>query len=802
MMRIIKPLESRRYPETVVPACAGTTGSEFSFARATCTTQCRLLYALVTGAFLTATSMASDMYTIDKDADAIAALTRPVSKIEIGAGYLSDRPLAASNDTGLDRQGSFVIGNVELRGDQYSYGNPGDDKTRRRLIGSNLGLSSRSLSGEYGRQGKYRVTFGYDEIPRLASDSYQTPFFGAGSAQLTLPPGFVRDANTGGMSALAASLRRFDVESRRRRAEIGIRYWLTPEWELAATLRNDDRDGTKIRGAEFGSNGGNPRQVSLPEPIDSSTQLIDASIAFGGDTQRFALAYHGSLFRNHISSITWQNPYSNAPWVGGASGLPADFPLESGQTGVAPDNQFHQLAASGSYDFSSSTRLTVAGTRGRMTQNEVFLPYTINPGLTGTALPRTSLNGRVETTFLSARLSMRPLRNLNLHASLRYEDRDNQTPQAQYIYVGGDIQLQPPAGSNSDRIRTNLPRSRRHEQLSMEADYRLSATTAIKAGWDYDEIKRTFAEVERSAENTWRLELRYGATGPWTAHASYAQLMRRGSQYLYNLPFLASYTSAAYIDGLAKANGCMVLIDCIRNPPLQNKFFLADRDRERARLLIGYLPAAAISLQGRLDVNRDRYPHSPYGVTEARSWSVGADLGYALSDEASATLFYSFDDRRSRERSRQIVTANTAVASSADADWLNQLVDQTSSIGAGVRYQGLLGGRLELNADVIAVRGRTPISTSVGPAVQAAQNPAGALPDLSAHADHINVNARYAADRHSTVRVNYFYRRFNSADWAYQQVGATILPNAIGTIEISAKYAVHGVGISWIRRFR
>ena len=171
-------------------------------------------------------------------------------------------------------------------------------------------MSSRSLAGEYGRQGAYRVTFGYDEIPRLNSDSYQTPFLGAGTTSLTLPSGFVRGADTGAMSSLAASMRRFDVESKRQRAEVGLSYALTREWELRAGLRNDDRDGTRLRGAEFGSNGGNPRTALLPEPIDSSTQLIDLSLAFSGESQRFTLSYHGSLFKNNVGSIIWQNPYT------------------------------------------------------------------------------------------------------------------------------------------------------------------------------------------------------------------------------------------------------------------------------------------------------------------------------------------------------------------------------------------------------------------------------------------------------------------------------------------------------------
>ena len=759
-----------------------------------------LICTLISTLFMSTAMAASD--TADKDADAIAELTRPQSRIEIGAGGISEASFAAGNLIGIGQKDNFLIGNFDLRGSQYSYGNSSDDKTRWRLTGTNVGLDSRSLTGEYGRQGKYRITFGYDEIPRFISDSYQTPFQGGGSANLTLPNGFVRGADTRAMSTLASSMQRFDVEVKRQQSEIGLSYWLTREWELRASLRNDDRDGTRIRGVEFGSNGGNPRAMLLPEPINSSTQLIDASIAFNGDSHRFTISYHGSLFRNDISAVTFQNPYTSAAWVGGTSGLVDGFPLPNGQIGVAPDNQFHQLAASGSYDFSSTTRLTLTGSRGRMTQNEAFLPYTVNPGLSSTALPRTSLNGLVETTFFNARLAVRPMRNFSVSGSLRYEDRDNKTPMSEYIYIGGDIQLQPQPGSASDRIRTNLPRSRQQIHTTLDADLRISPTITLKTGWDHDAVKRTFAEVERATENTYRMELRQGSMGAWTASASYALLVRRGTQYLYNLPYLSSYTSVAFINSLAAANGCTVLIDCIRAGPLQNKFYLADRDRERARLMIGFMPNAAISLQARVDVNRDKYPHSPYGIIDANSWSAGADLGYIFNDDISTTLFIAVEDQRSRERTRQILSANTSVASNAAADWENQFIDKSTSVGFGMRYKGLLGGKLELNADAFAVRGRTPIATTAGSATPTAQNPATAFPDLIARSEHINFSASYAMDRRSTIRLNYFYRRLNSADWAYQQVDTTTLANVIGSKEIPAHFSVHGIGVSYVRSFR
>jgi hypothetical protein len=86
--------------------------------------------------------------------------------------------------------------------------------------------------------------------------------------------------------------------------------------------------------------------------------------------------------------------------------------------------------------------------------------------------------------------------------------------------------------------------------------------------------------------------------------------------------------------------------------------------------------------------------------------------------------------------------------------------------------------------------------------VPLAQNPATPFPELLTHSDNINLNARYAVDRQSSLRVTYSYRRLNSVDWAYEQVGISTLANLIGTNEIAPRFAVHGVGVSYIRTFR
>jgi hypothetical protein len=111
-------------------------------------------------------------------------LTAPTQKIEAGVGGVSKDSNKAGEYDGLQKKGAHVIGNFDLRGGGTYDSN---DATRWRLQGTDLGLETRSLKSEYGEQGKFRFFLDYDELTHNLSDSYMTPFLGAGGTRLTLP---------------------------------------------------------------------------------------------------------------------------------------------------------------------------------------------------------------------------------------------------------------------------------------------------------------------------------------------------------------------------------------------------------------------------------------------------------------------------------------------------------------------------------------------------------------------------------------------------------------------------------------
>ena len=91
--------------------------------------------------------------------------------------------------------------------------------------------------------------------------------------------------------------------------------------------------------------------------------------------------------------LQWDNPYS----AGG-----------QGARAQAPDNKAQTVTLAGAYNFSPRTTLSMTAALGEIRQEDALLPYTINPGVPLTALPRESLDGKIETTHVDVAFTSRP----------------------------------------------------------------------------------------------------------------------------------------------------------------------------------------------------------------------------------------------------------------------------------------------------------------------------------------------------------------------------------------------------------
>jgi MtrB/PioB family decaheme-associated outer membrane protein len=725
--------------------------------------------------------------------DALRDLIEDTSVVEVGAGWLSEDARKFGEYTGLREKGGYFLGGIEAK-----RRNP-DTGYYWMLDGTNLGLTSRNLTFESGRQGRWRMFGEYDQLPKYG-ESALTIFDGAGSDRLTLPTGFAGltttdTANTAaGLAARTAKLAPFlkeaNLEQERRSYKLGGGLRLTREWSADVTVRREDKEGMKLFGAVIGNSGGNPRAVLAPEPVDYSTTEILVSAAY--TTQRLQLqgSWFTSRFQNHADSFTWQNPYA---LINGWT-APAGFPTSFGQVALAPDNDYSRFALHGGYDIDSHTRMSFAVERGRMEQDEAFLPYTVNPGLTVTTpLPRSSADARIDTTLATLNLSARPLPRLHLHAQARWEEMDNRTPQSTYVYIGGDSTNQVTV-ANSDRVRTNLPLSTEKRVFKLGGTWDLMPRTKLKFAYDFDEDERTYAEVDRNRTHLVSLGLRRSLTEDLSGDLTVSRARRDGSGYCYNCPYLQSFSTA--FTGPQAANNTNW-----DNLPLLRRFAYADRERDKVRLALTASPHEMVMLQLFADYMRDDYPETLFGLRSARTSSYTIEASYTPTDRLSGHAYYTRDRAKYDQAGRSFAAATKPTlgfVESSGNDWFNSGEDEGDTFGVGVKWVAM-PKRLELGLDATWSDMTGRIATATGSALTPAGLP---LPDLESQLKALKLHATWRVNRDLSLKAMYWYQKLESNDWQWDTFVPATLPNVITAGVRSPDYDVHFVGVTVSWRFR
>ncbi|MCG6871233.1 MAG: MtrB/PioB family decaheme-associated outer membrane protein, partial [Gammaproteobacteria bacterium] len=743
-----------------------------------------LYVAILATWLLPAGAMAQDFSMSEAkkvDEDKVAELTQASSVVEGGFLYIDDSSARFGRFMGLTEDGAYVDLNVDIhkRG-PYD----GDSAKYTEITGRNLGLDYRELHFGFGEQGNYDLLIDYSQIPSFNSDSAQTIFNGAGSTNLTLPAGWVGSSSTAGMTMLESSLRPVDIEQERKRLDAGIHKVLGPNWSFKVKYRHEEKEGTKTVGAVMGNSGGNPRAVILPEPVDYTTEQVDAVLGYADKTKQFQVAYYLSSFRDHNDSLAWQNPYNAIGGWDPSSGFASGG---QGQLGLPPDNEFHQVSLLGGYNLSDTTRVTADAAFGRMTQNDAFLPYTINPTLAATVtqpLPSDSLDGEINTTVVNLRATSRPSPMFRWKASYRYDDRDNQTPRREFVYIGGDTTNQD-TSATSGRRRYNEPYSYTQHQYRFDASFRADKRTDLTAGVEREDIDRTYTEREESSEDTFRVGLKRRFSDTFHGGVRYARAKRDGSTYHGDHPFLSGY-SEAYTDTQP---------GMWENHPDLRKYYLADRTRDRATVFANFTPSMYWSLGFNANYLKDDYDASEMGLTQSDISNYTFDATFMPEDGTTFYAFFTHEDLGAKQDGRSFQGfAKLAQAGDPNRDWMATHDDKTDSVGFG--FKRMLNAQWELGSDLLFANSDADVEMMVGSGLSAE-----ALPTTTTRLISLGLHATYKPKKNVKVRFQYLYEDYQSEDWAYDGVDPDTLANVITLGEDTPNYTVNVFGISVSYRY-
>ena len=536
----------------------------------------------------------------------------------------------------------------------------------------------------------------------------------------------------------------------------------------------------------IGNSGGNPRAALAPEPVDYTTEQIDASIRYASKNFQIEAAYYLSLFSDENTALTWQNPFTAIS--GWAVGAGIGYPTGVGQYGLPPDNRFQQATISAGYNFSQATRLSGSFSRGRMTQDETYLPYTSIPALAASItepLPRDSLDGEIDTTVVNLRLSSRPTSEFAWNLSYRYDDRDNQTPRDVYVYIAGDSQFQD-TGVASNKRRYNEPYSYQNEDFKADASYRLFGNTDISLGLQWSKIDRTYTEREEAEEDSYHLGINTAISDRINSHIRYTHTKRDGSTYVGNEPFLSGYDP-----------GYTSTTPGWENHPNLRRYHLANRDRDQLALNVEFTASEALTLGAGIDYTDDEYNESAVGLVDATSESVTLDAVYAPSQLWSLYGFYTYESFSSNQNGHSFAGGASQVPNAADPRraWSAHQRERVDSTGFGYKRE-MADGRLDFGIDYLRSKSWSGYDFAVGSSLTTKP-----LPRDTTVLDSINLYATYKMRENLSMRMGYWYEEYSSSDWAVDGIDPNQLANVILLGEDSPDYNDGVVSLSMIYRF-
>lgn len=781
----------------------------------------------VQGALLAMFAMPPLAFAAD---DEVTALTHPTNSVEVGAGNTSADSAKFGEYNGLNKSGANLIGNFSIRGgDAY---NQEGGINRWAIKGTDLGTTSRELSGSVSNQGQWNLGFGYDELQHNISDTFQTPLIGSmGGNSFTLPASF-GVINTSyiapvtfksGAQALTTTqtslFHTTDVHSDRKNTSLSAGYNFDQRWGLKFDYNRLDQSGAKLMmvstdaAAALSGPGkstwGIEKMLMVMNPTNYTTDTFNLATTWTGDKGHMTASYFGSFFRDGYNSLTFPNPYAALNAGTPAMGTLATFPINTMST--APSNDFHQLNLTGGYTISQATKLAGGLSYGRNTQDEryPFAMLQVVPGVPnataspmgGGLPPVSSLNALVNSTHADLKLTNQTSKDLVLGAGFKYNQRDNQTPSNTYNFI--DL-----GGKN--RTSVNTPMSNSKTQMEIAGDYRIDQNHRVHLGYEYEDVKRwcnnalanntqgvapagyvnsvsSCVQIPESKENKLvaSYKLKAGEAVNFNVGYSYADRKADVNASFYNpMQALAEgYEATGY-----------------------RAFFDASRTEQLVKAGINWQANDKLSVGLNARYLDDNYSDSPLGVQKGNSWGTNLDATYGYSENGAVSAYMSVQ-KRQRDLSNLAGHALTGVQI-----WSNQLNDEDNTLGIAFKQKGLMAGKLELAGDLSYSVGKTAYSTQIPYAItttafitscaSSASLTCGSTPDIKSETTQFKLTGIYQLDKASKIAVGYMYQKLDSTDYYYNfyQNGYTGTGN-LPTNEQAPSYSVNVVSVSYLYNF-
>uniref|UniRef100_Q47G79 MtrB/PioB family decaheme-associated outer membrane protein n=1 Tax=Dechloromonas aromatica (strain RCB) TaxID=159087 RepID=Q47G79_DECAR len=730
---------------------------------------------------------------------------RPTSFVEIGAMNVSSNSNKFGEYNGLDQSGAYAIGNFGVKGGSaYDAYDGGEGTMRWEANGANLGTTSRSLDASVGNQGSWSFGVMYDEMRHYTSEPFITPLQGSmGGNSFVLPADFgqIRSNTAPGTRGLTVTQKSEmrtidDLYSGRKNIGANGLYRFNSQWSVDFEINRLTQTGAKLiasgtnqqaagSAGAVANNAVGEAITMLMNPTNYQTDSVKLAVNWTGDRGHLTVGYYGSFFRDDYSTLSWSNPYVSA----GATGTARVFPTDTLST--APNNDFHQLNVSGGYKFGPTTKVAGGMSYGRNTQNQAFFNDT---ALMAGALPATSLEGAVVTTNANLKLTDSSIKDLNLSAGFKFNERDNQTRSNVYNFY--DI------GHSNLRTIANAPYSNKKTQFELAGDYLVAKRQNIRLSYERENIERWCNDLAKnpngapcvvvgsSYEDKLNARYRLKLDGGVSLNVGYGYADRHANED-HRAVTPIGVTTYGYVNGG----------DAVGYKP----YFDASRRQNMLKIGASWDVTEKFTLTADGRAALDRYYDSPLGVSDGTTMAVNLDASYTFAEERMLGAYVSLQSMTRDMNVASTVSTTNGVGTNV---WSNRLTDRQNAVGLYGKWGGLMGGKLSFKGDLSWSNGLTNYYTGSYPANSSTCGTSGTLtcgdtPDVKSNITTVKLEGNYQVDKSSKVRLGYVYQQLKSNDYVYNiyQMGYT--PNAtMPSNQQAANYSVNVLMASYIYSFQ
>ncbi len=423
----------------------------------------------------------------------------------------------------------------------------------------------------------------------------------------------------------------------------------------------------------------------------------------------------------------------------------------------------------------------------------------------------TNLGGVVDNTLVQLGLTSRPMPQLSLLANVKYERKDDKTPDALYNMEGGTNPAKVPA--NINRYWVNYHVSTTKVTGKFEASYQLPDSYRATFGLDYSSLERpvpvdiTEEEVAGLGalraglkETGYRLEIKRAMGEVFTGSLSYGKSKRNGSDWT-SLGTSAAFVAARLGYGQTGSASQFIAISPANAFPMS----MVDLDRQKWKLATNWTISESAELQFIAENSKDRSSMPFNEVALPKGWRGAGTTMYSLDYSLAISEKWKFNAYLSQGTQNLLVNHSTG--------YLADITSRNGSFGIGIT--GKPSSRLELGAKLSymtdttdyglaaspTTTGTAPNLTQVAPTAANLAQVAIGLPDVEYKNANLNLYGKYALDNSASVQVNLMHQRnvLNEFAWSYKGVPFVYSDNT--TIQLNPNQNVTMLTVAYVYKF-